>query len=267
MTDTGRDPDADGAPLTLVVPCYNEASRLPRETFRTFAESTPDVSFLFVNDGSSDTTSDVLKDFCAERPEQFVLLDLPKNKGKGEAVRAGMNDAIAGGAKLVGFWDADLAIPLEDALAMREILRQKPHLEAVFGSKINLLGRSVQRSVLRHLISRAFATLISMALDLPIYDSQCGAKLFRATDDLRAALTDPFASRWLFDVELLGRLIQIQCDAGRPTVDTTTWEHPVSRCITDDESRVTVGGGLQAVLDLWPIYRRCRPYRGRTRRD
>ena len=69
-----------------------------------------------------------------------------------------------------------------------------------------LLGHRIERSWARHYLGRLFATASSQVLGLPVYDTQCGAKVFRDGPALRAALATPFTSRWAFDVELLGRL-------------------------------------------------------------
>ena len=106
---------------TIVVPCFNEASRLPTETYLEFLDTQTDVRFLFVDDGSEDGTHDVLQELCESSSGRCEFLRLPENKGKAEAVRQGILQALDTDAALVGFWDADLAIPLDfSRLVVRE---------------------------------------------------------------------------------------------------------------------------------------------------
>ena len=98
--------------LHLVVPCYNEAKRLPATEFEDYAATHPGTSFTFVNDGSTDGTLEMLTVLAAKRPSQLHVLDLVTNRGKAEATRLGMVAVLEGGVELVGFWDGDLATPL-----------------------------------------------------------------------------------------------------------------------------------------------------------
>ena len=192
--------------LTLVVPCYNEARRFNAVRFAASLTRYPGLRLLLVNDGSSDATADVLEAFAAGSGGRATVLSLPENSGKAEAVRLGMQQALDGEADWVGFWDADLATPFEALEEFAAAAARNPGARALIGSRVKLLGREIERNPVRHLLGRVFATAASMTLDLPVYDTQCGAKLFRADGVLRSVLAAPFASRWIFDVELLQRL-------------------------------------------------------------
>ena len=95
----------------------------------------------------------------------------------------------------IGYWDADLETPLEAIPALCELLDARPDLEIVFGARVRLLGRAIARSALRHYLGRMFATAASMVLGLAVYDTQCGAKLFRASPAIRALFQEPFLTR------------------------------------------------------------------------
>jgi glycosyltransferase involved in cell wall biosynthesis len=190
---------------TIVVPCFNEEARLDADGFAVLAEH-PDVRVLFVDDGSRDGTRALLERLAARWPRGAAVLALDENRGKAEAVRQGLRHALAGGAELVGYLDADLATPAVEMLRLRDAILASG-AQAVLGARVALLGRDIQRSAARHYLGRVFATAASVVLRLPVYDTQCGAKLFRASPRLDAALAEPFHSRWSFDIELIGRLV------------------------------------------------------------
>ena len=192
----------------LVVPCYNEATRFRAELFAAHLHAHPRTRLVFVNDGSSDATLAVLTQFCAQHGGRASVLDQQPNGGKGEAVRRGMLHVLGTQPGVyAGFWDADLATPLDALSEFLEVLQRDDEIDMVFGSRIRLLGRHVSRNPMRHYAGRIFATSVSLSLGLPIYDTQCGAKVFRPTPLLHRVLAEPFESRWIFDVELLARFL------------------------------------------------------------
>jgi glycosyltransferase involved in cell wall biosynthesis len=196
---------------TLVVPCYDEAERLDEPGLLSLLEES-ELELLFVNDGSTDGTSVRLHELASKAPDRIAVLELPENVGKAEAVRQGLLQALAKGADLVGYIDADLATPPSEVRRLVRVMREGEAC-ALLASRIALLGHSIERSALRHVLGRAFATAASLILELDVYDTQCGAKIFRRGAPLLSALEEPFRSRWAFDVELLGRLL-----AGAPGV-------------------------------------------------
>jgi dolichyl-phosphate beta-glucosyltransferase len=196
----------------VVVPCFNEEQRLDTEAFLALARSDR-MRLLFVDDGSTDATPRVLEHLASRHRALDVLL-LARNAGKAEAVRQGMLRALAEGAEVVGYFDADLATPPSELLRLVDVAERRPELAGVFGCRVARLGAAIDRSALRHYLGRVFATLASASLRVPVYDTQCGAKLFRVGDGLRAALARPFRSPWSFDVELLGRLLGAEGSAG-----------------------------------------------------
>jgi glycosyltransferase involved in cell wall biosynthesis len=197
---------------SLVIPCYNEAARLPTADFSWLIASRPRLTLLFVDDGSTDATAEVIRRIRAAAGERVLLHRLERNVGKAEAVRHGMRMALDHGAGIVGYADADLSTPAGELARMLARIEAGP-AAVILGSRVRLLGAAIRRRTHRHYLGRMFATAASVALRLPVYDTQCGAKLFRRSDVLIRALEEPFRSRWIFDVELLDRLLRGAGDA------------------------------------------------------
>jgi glycosyltransferase involved in cell wall biosynthesis len=196
------------ARATIVVPCYNEARRLLPAEFLHFAGQVGWVRFLFVDDGSTDDTGSILRELCAASPERFELISLPRNLGQGEAVRSGVRRALARGDAYVGYWDADLAAPLSEIPRFVAVLEQQRERLVVLGTRRVLAYNRVRRHPVRRGLGRLFGLVAAKVLGLHLYDTQCGAKLFRRSAEVEALFAAPFLSRWIFDVELLARLIR-----------------------------------------------------------
>ncbi len=224
----------------VVVPCFNEAQRLDVDRVLELAD---DVDVLLVDDGSTDGTMDVLDKARARRPARIRTMRLDRNSGKAEAVRRGLLDAMDDGAVVVGYLDADFATP---PVEMKRVLKAMDDdaIDMAMGARVALLGRAIERRAARHYLGRVFATAASLILDLTVYDTQCGAKALRSTPSLRAALADPFLSRWAFDVELIGRLLA----AGVPTAAFV--EVPLGAWKDVKGSKLGAGAMVHVLADL-----------------
>jgi len=248
----------------IVIPCYDEAERLPVERFLDFARKTEGIYFLFVNDGSRDATLEVLRSLAARQPDRISVLDQQPNQGKAEAVRAGMNAAFERGARFAGYFDADLATPLREIPRMISVLEERPATEIVFGARVQLMGRHIKRKKLRHYLGRVFATVASESLGLPVYDTQCGAKLFRLSPELAPLFAEPFVASWIFDVEILARLIASRRGTELPRAADVLYELPLDEWVDVGGSKVRTGDFLRSAFEMWAIYRR---YLGRGARS
>ncbi|MES1259054.1 MAG: glycosyltransferase, partial [Gemmatimonadota bacterium] len=156
----------------LVVPVYNEARRLVADPWLQYLNADRSRALLFVDDGSTDNTVSLLQQLRDHAPAQVSILQLPKNAGKAEAVRCGMVQALAETERYAGFIDADLSAPLSEVGLLHDNLERYPEAWSAFGSRVKLLGRDIVRSERRHYLGRLFATFASIALDLPVYDTQ-----------------------------------------------------------------------------------------------
>ena len=239
----------------IVVPCFDESERFDATSFTQLADLVDRL--ILVDDGSTDRTPALLDSFATEVGGDHVeVIHLDRNRGKAEAVRAGLRAAVAtGGVTIVGYFDADLATPVGELERLLTVIGKDPRLEAVLASRVALLGHSIQRRPTRHYIGRLYATAASLALGIAVYDTQCGAKLFRVNDALRAALNDPFPDRWSFDVELLGRLLYPA--AGVPAVEPDRIrEMPLNEWRDVGGSKLRIVPATRSLLALAGVRRR-----------
>jgi glycosyltransferase involved in cell wall biosynthesis len=194
---------------------------------------------VFVDDGSTDSTADRIREHVSEL---VFLCRLEQNVGKGEAIRQGFAFARRTGlldrADWFGYWDADWSTPLTelDEFFSYARLYDIDRVDAIFGSRVLRLGSRIDRSPVRHYLGRAFTTIIDRVFALRCYDTQCGSKLFR-TPVAEEAFGETFTSRWIFDVEILLRL------RGRRIV-----EYPLRAWSAVDGGTLSVGRELIPTL-------------------
>jgi dolichyl-phosphate beta-glucosyltransferase len=237
---------------SIIVPCYNEADRLMSEEFVRATEQNGQLHFLFVDDGSTDGTREILAAVCRSNPSQMSWISLDKNSGKAEAVRKGILTGLESDPENIGYWDADLATPLGAIPKFCEILENREIL-LVLGSRVRLLGRRIKRKASRHYLGRIFATLASLITGLPIYDTQCGAKVFRNREELRIVFGKPFLVNWAFDVEILARLLMIERFEGSPLLVRSTVEYPLEEWTDVPGSKMGFYDFLLGITELAKI--------------
>jgi len=243
--------------VSLVIPCYNEEHRLESDAMLGFLQSHPDISLLFVNDGSLDNTQQTIEQLQAQNPSQVSCLLLPHNKGKAECVRQGMlNRLQTADTTWLGFWDADLATPLEELDRMLTVPSDATKI--ILSCRVNRPGAAIRRPALRHAVGRIGAALISALTGLGMHDSQCGAKLIHR-DVAESVFSEPFLSRWLFDVEILLRLRRIYPGIG---IDDSAVEVPVMKWTDVPGSKLKARHLIGSLVDLAKIafhYRLSKP--------
>jgi dolichyl-phosphate beta-glucosyltransferase len=242
----------DSALYGVVIPCYQEGNRLPVADFLAFYERNPRVYFLFVNDGSQDHTAEVIGRMITGCADRMQLLNLPNNQGKGEAVRQGLLACLNWqDFEAVGFFDADLATPLDELFLLANEMRRGNYLMA-FGSRLMRVGSVIKRNALRHYFGRVFATLASAVIPLPVYDTQCGAKLLRPAF-IKVVCQVPFMSRWLFDLEIFARGIN---HYGLAETEQRLIEVPLRVWVEKGDSRLKINELWKVPFEMWRIHQR-----------
>jgi glycosyltransferase involved in cell wall biosynthesis len=209
-------------PLVIIIPCYNEAKRLQIAAFQNFIDSHADVQLYFVNDGSNDGTKNILKTLL-DSSGRISIFNLSKNKGKGEAVREGILQALQTDVRFIGYLDADLSTSLEEFYNLYEIMVHQ-NADIAFGSRIKKADTKIERSFGRHFVGRTIATILDKKLKLGYYDTQCGAKIF-SSGILRQVVHEPFLTRWFFDVELFMRLKKTKQQLNTLEIPLSSWHN------------------------------------------
>jgi dolichyl-phosphate beta-glucosyltransferase len=200
----GSDEPARVAPphttVCVILPVYNE-HRLIRQTVaavKAFAAASPDYSFLFVDDGSSDDTVALIQEALRSdnADGRVSLLSYARNRGKGYAIRAGVAMADA---EMVCFTDGDLAYSLDHLPELALALRTH---DVVIGSRGLVHRDDKNTSLPRRVLGWMFNKLARVILNLPHRDTQAGLKGFRA-DAARRIFARQRLLGFAFDVELV----------------------------------------------------------------
>jgi|688.fasta_scaffold379107_2 dolichyl-phosphate beta-glucosyltransferase len=225
----------------FVVPCFNEESRFDTSGWLEFLTHFPNTFFLFVDDGSSDQTFEILSQL---NNVNCQVLQLDGNVGKGEAIRKGFLYLLEIETHLdaVGFIDCDLAFAASDVTITSQLIREcEESTVAIITSRVALAGREIHRKLSRYYIGRLISTFVCWGWKDAPYDTQSGCKIFRNNLIFRRAITSKFKTRWFFDIELLLRLYS---EGGK------TWEVPVKHWRDVDGSKITLSKYLLILKEI-----------------
>jgi dolichyl-phosphate beta-glucosyltransferase len=244
--------------VTLVIPAYREGTRLPALlqglVDEALALPAAPTEIVVVDDGSGGADLErertaahdaSMRLTAAGSPHCVRFLELPQNRGKGAAIRSGWSNGHPA-AGWLGFLDADGAVSGREAWRLVRMLDGARGVDVVAGARVLMAGRVIERSLLRHLQGRVFATLAERAFHLGFYDTQCGLKLVRA-ELLRPLLPILRENRWLLDLEMLALLQRAGARCREEPID---WSDPGG-------SKMVPGlDAVRMAMGLWRMRRR-----------
>lgn len=166
--------------LSIVIPAYNEEKRLGRTlaALIAFLQENYDGSYeiVIVNDGSSDKTADIVSDF-SNKYQIVRLVDYPQNRGRGYAVRIGMQNAKG---EIILETDADGSVQEDAIIKFLDFFKKNPEVGALFGSR-NCKGSEIltAQPLIRIVLGEVFLVLAKLLFGWSITDFTLGFKMFR----------------------------------------------------------------------------------------
>ncbi len=236
--------------IGVVIPCYNEESRLKTAEFSNFVKNNHGYLLCFVNDGSKDNTLNVLKDFEKLNNGSVVVYDCEKNGGKAEAVRLGILHLLKDKSlDYIGFLDADLSTNFDDFEDLAKTISGSNY-KLVAGSRISRMGANIIKQSSRGIISKTINFIIRKILGMEFQDTQCGAKIM-TRDVAENLFNQPFYTRWVFDVEIF---LRMKNHFGAEKVQSLISEQPLKRWVHEDGSKLSMKDSFKIIGQLYTIY-------------
>ena len=186
--------------LSVVFPIFNEEKRLSDCFFdiENFLKkkSIKKIQFIFVDDGSNDNSKKIIKDYIKKK-KFFFLINHKKNRGKGAALKNGVNRASN---EWVLTLDADISVKLSQL----DIWKKKGCLnkEKIFFGSRNLRNSKVEYIYIRKFIGLIFTFIIKKLFNIKILDTQCGFKLYE-TNIAKKIFSKSIENGFAQDIEII----------------------------------------------------------------
>jgi glycosyltransferase involved in cell wall biosynthesis len=229
--------------LSIVIPAYNEGARIESALERVLAcvaERRWNAEVLVVDDGSSDSTAEIVRRWMRTHPN-LHLIHNDGNRGKGFSVRNGLLQAQG---SIVMFTDADLSSPIEEAELLFAALNEGA--DVAIGSRwLDKQRQTIHQPLYRRFFGRCFNWVTRKVMGLPYKDTQCGFKAFKHSA-AQVIFRLQTIERWGFDPEILF----IARKLGYKVVEVpVTWGH-------DERSRISyLKDGMKMLEDMARIRR------------
>ena len=239
--------------LTIVMPCYNEGTRIYRnliETITQVEKFCDSFRILVVNDGSTDETENEVKRAMSQ-DNRIGLITYSKNRGKGYAVRRGIMNAQS---EYVAFLDSDLELPpylLENFLKR---MKSEPKVGIVIGSKMHP-DSQVEYPALRKIMSTGYYIFLKILFGLKLKDTQTGIKMFK-TSTAQTISKFSRSKGYSFDIEMLAIAEKFSKSGKYPVGDYSIVEMPVVVNFSrnkNDKSKIKISSIMNMVRDSFRI--------------
>jgi len=239
--------------VLIVIPVFNESERWNVEYFNQLSSNAKQQSdFLFVDDGSTDESLNLIRDLCG-RNDKYGYLALPTNHGKSEATRMGLLKGFELGYSAVGFLDADGAFEVNDVVRIIDVYLEKcesdGNWDSVWSSRLSISGRRIVRNGKRHFVGRLLSHLICLFMEDAPWDTQSGLKIYKGDEKLLLILQHPFKTRWFFELEMLQRYVRMF------GASLQIWEEPVDAWTDVKGSKIRFRHAPSIILEMVFIIR------------
>jgi glycosyltransferase involved in cell wall biosynthesis len=238
--------------MIIIIPCFNEYTRINKTSYINFLNENKNCTIVFAEDGSTDDTLKVLKEIQDASKNNVHIHVLDRNKGKAEAIREAVLYSYENKLAFnkLAYIDADLSVSLEECLSISDAVTNDVFF--AFGSRILKIDSYIKRRKFRHYTGRFIATIISTILKVPVYDTQCGCKIF-SRSLANQVFHERFISKWLFDVEIFFRIINLY---SIKDLQDKSREIPLKSWIDSANSKVKITYFFKMWYDIYSINRK-----------
>jgi len=233
--------------IIIIIPCFNEAQRLDLSYFNKLSRI-QNTMWVFVDDGSTDSTSKILKNYSKKK--NIIYVKIQHNVGKSNAIAHGMNYAFSKISNIgwIGFLDSDGAFAIGDVESIIKMTSSIEKYDALYTSRVKMAGRNIKRNNARHIIARLITSFFGLVWkDIP-YDTQSGFKLYRYSDNFNSIFIKLFKTKWFFDIELSIRYLNYK------KKNITVWEEPVSSWFDIPGSKINYRQSMRIILEVIYIF-------------